>query len=111
MDSMQFQASITEAALEGMKQPDSLGMPINYVDLPSILWEKVLPRIGVSVSEDEVANMKAISTQYSKGGDGRKSDFHQDSEQKEKHASDAVREASTLFLKESFDALQVLQLT
>ena len=34
MDSMQFQASITEAALEGMKQPDSLGMPINYVDLP-----------------------------------------------------------------------------
>ena len=87
-----------------------MGIPINYVDLPHILWEKILVQIGVNVSAGEIEKMKEISTQYSKGGDGRKAEFHQDSERKEKLASDEVREASTLFLQESYDALQALRI-
>jgi hypothetical protein len=101
------QASITEAALAGMHQGP--GTPINYVDLPAILWEEVLPSIGVPVSVEEIAAMVKISTQYSKGGDGRSAEFHQDSEKKEKMASQAVKEASAMFLQESYDALQAFK--
>ena len=102
------QASLTETALEGIQQSNGMGIPVNYVDLPAILWEKILPKIGVDVSEEEISRIKEISKHYSKGADGRQAEFHQDSEEKEKHATDAIKNAVALFLQESYDALRAL---
>ena len=84
-----------------------MAIPVEYQQLPDILWEKIMPRIfGRELEDFEINNMKKISGVYSKGTNrGKQGEFVSDSEQKEKRASEEVRQAAKMFLKESFDQL------
>ena len=84
-----------------------MAIPVEYQQLPDILWEKIMPRIfGRELEDFEINNMKEISGVYSKGTNrGKQGEFVSDSEQKEKRASEEVRQAAKKFLTESFDQL------
>jgi hypothetical protein len=97
-------AGITEAAVDAL---DDNAIPMNYDGLIDKLYTQVLPRIwGRPLTAYEISNIQAVSQTYSKGRDDRHKEFKGDSEQKEKDASDEIREAAGLFLKESFDTLE-----
>jgi len=98
-------AMLTESAANAL---DDMAIPVAYDQLPSMMWEKIMPKIlGRALTKIEVGNLENISKSYSKGGKGKdkKGEFKPDSEQKEQNASEAIREAAKEFLKESFDQL------
>jgi len=102
-------ASLTEAAVGSL---NDMAIPISYDQLPDILWEKIMPRIfGRPLEQFEIDNLQEISKSYSKGSKrkGKQGEFKDDSEQKEKKASDEVRKAADEFLKESFDQLAAFE--
>jgi hypothetical protein len=102
-------ATLTEAAVDSL---NDMAIPISYDQLPDILWEKVMPRIfGRPLEQFEIDNLQEISKSYSKGSKrkGKQGEFKDDSEQKEKKASDEVRKAANEFLKESFDQLTAFE--
>lgn len=97
-------ASITETAVERL---NDRGIPVNYKDLPGVFWERILPSIyGRALTNEEIARMQDVSSQYSKGRGKRAGEFTGDSEQKEKTASEAVRAAAAAFLASSFAKLE-----
>jgi hypothetical protein len=98
-------ASITESAVTALKASNN-GIPINYATLPDILYEEVLPNIGIPVGPEEIDRIKAVSGKYSKGRGQRAGEFKGDSEQKKDAASPVVKQASATFLQESFDILE-----
>ena len=101
-------ATLTETAADHIHQSAGLGRAVNYVNLPQILYEKILPAWGVSVSDTEIENIQKISGMYSKGRGSMKKEWHEDSEKKEAMASPEIQEASKIFLGESFARLEKL---
>jgi hypothetical protein len=100
-------ATITESAVDAMQRSPHLGTPVNYNQLPDILFTDILPKkFGVALSETEIDNIKKISGVYSKGTGGRQGEFKDDSETKEHLATDEVRVATRLFLDESYKTLE-----
>lgn len=100
-------ASLTESAVNSL---NDMAIPVNYEQLPNILWEKIMPRVfGRPLTQTEIDNMEAVSHDYSKGRGQRAGEFKGDSEQKARAASDAVKEAAEIFLQESFDKLNEFQ--
>jgi hypothetical protein len=96
-------AELTESAVSSL---NDMAIPVAYDQLPSMLWEKIMPKIfGRPLEQFEIDNMETISKSYSKGHSANKGEFKGDSEQKEKKASDEVRKAAKEFLMESFDQL------
>lgn len=101
-------ATLTETAAHHIQESDGLGRAVNYINLPTILYEEVLPAWGVSVSDEEITNIQEISGHYSKGRGKQKKDWKEDSEKKEEQATPEIQDASKIFLKESFDLLESL---
>lgn len=102
-------ATLTETAAEHIQQSHGLGRAVNYVTLPHILYETILPSWGVTVTNTEIANIQAISGKYSKARDNKKKqEWQEDSEKKEQMASPEIQDASRVFLQESFDLLEQL---
>jgi len=98
-------AQLTEAAVKNL---NDMAIPVPYDRLPAMMWESIMPKIlGRPLESFEIENLERISKSYSKQGKGKnkQGEFTGDSEQKEKKASDAVRNAAEEFLKESFDQL------
>lgn len=97
-------AAITESAVNAL---NDYAIPINYDGLIEFLYTHALPRIwGRSLTSTEVSNIQAVSQTYSKGRGKKHIEFQGDSEQKDKAASEEVKDAATLILKESYDALE-----
>ena len=103
-------AAITDAAVRAL-QTNPMGIPINYDQLPTILWEQVLPKqiLGRELTTSEITNMERISTQYSKGRGGRHGEFVEDSEKKVAQASEEIKAAAEEYLQESFERLSNYQ--
>ena len=103
-------AMLTESAVHNL---NDMAIPVAYDQLPSMMWEKIMPKIfGRPLTQTEIENLENISKSYSKGGkrnDSRKGEFKSDSEQKEKNAPKAVKDAAEVFLKESFDQLTAFE--
>lgn len=99
-------ATLTETAVEHIHHSSGLGRPVNYANLPHILYEQILPAWGVDVSETEKENIEKVSGVYSKGRGDKKGEWHEDSEKKEAMASPEVQEASKIFLQWSYDQLE-----
>ena len=100
-------AGITEAAVHNL---NDYAIPINYDHLMDTLMDEVLPRIwGRPLSKTELENIRTVSQTYSKGRGNRHKEFKGDSEQKAKAASQQVRDAAEMILKQSYDALETFQ--
>lgn len=105
-------ASITEFALaalnnnHGNDNRDGHGIPVNYQDLPDILYTTILPKIlGRPLTSTEISNIQDVSHEYSKGRGSRHKEFQGDSEQKTNAASEAIKMAAATFLQPSYDQL------
>ena len=102
-------ASITETAVTALHD-SSTGTPINYRDLPSIVWEHILPHHlpQLTVGPAEIHRMQVTAGQYSKGRDHqpKRGAFQQDSSQKEAAASPEIRAAAEAILGESYQSLE-----
>lgn len=97
-------AAITESAVNAL---NDYAIPINYDGLIEFLYTKALPRIwGRPLTSQEISNIQKVSQTYSKGRGKKHTEFQGDSEQKDKAASEQVRDAAALILKESYDALE-----
>ena len=84
-----------------------MGTPVNYRSLPDILYQEILPnKWNIPVSQTEIDNIVKISGVYSKGTGNRHGEFKNDSEEKEREASDEIREAAQEYLQESYDELE-----
>lgn len=105
-------ASITEAAMTHMTL---YGTPVNYADLPNILYDELIPSwLGTdAVTENERERMLAAATRYSKnrGGSAAGQNFQSDSLLKNTSASESVRQAAAKYLASSYEALEALALS
>jgi hypothetical protein len=102
-------ASLTESAVSHL---NDMAIPVNYDHLPSMLWEKIMPKLfGRPLSENEIQNIETESHDYSKGRGWRAGKFKGDSEEKEHLASDSIKAAAEEFLQESYEALNAFQPT
>eukprot|EP00980_Cylindrotheca_fusiformis_P026952 scaffold18138_cov128-Cylindrotheca_fusiformis.AAC.18 len=97
-------AAIVESAVSAL---NDYAIPINYDGLIEFLYTHALPRIwGRPLTSTEVGNIQAVSQTYSKGRGAKYKEFQGDSEQKNKAASEGVKNAAALILKESYDTLE-----
>ncbi len=92
-----------------MKHSHKEGRFVNYASLPDIMWESVLPNhFDVEdLSEAHIERMKTIAQVYSKGfQDKANMPWSQDTDIKQKRASEAMRQAAKDYLNVYFEQLE-----
>jgi len=100
-------ASITETAAEALDEDGAMSIPVNYNSLPETFCTVILPNIlGVEIGPAELHRLQATSQQYSKGRGSLAGEFTSDSDQKEKLASKAIRDAAAEYLTPSYEVLE-----
>ena len=102
-------ATLCESALKNIEEADGLGMAVKYhPDLVHTFLDTVFPKhFDVTVDQAGKDRVLKISGTYSKNrGQEAEGAFKSDIEEKERAASQKIREASNQFLLPSFDALE-----
>lgn len=97
-------SALTEAAAESL---DAYAIPVNYKDLPGVLYEKILPAIGIPIGDAEIHRIEHAAQTYAKGSRGRYKDFQGDAEKKVSSASPEVKQAAARFLQPAYEELEV----
>jgi len=104
-------ASLCEYALHETKTSGT-GRMVNYDTLPDILMDDIIPNYflseGGTFGEREKENIRRVSGTYSKGRHGKTKAWVEDSDKKDRGASDKIRHAAATFLQSSFDAFREL---
>jgi hypothetical protein len=101
-------ATFCESALKNLEEANGLGLAVKYSpdlvhDFLDVIFPKHFNAIVDAAGRERVLK---VSGTYSKNrGDQEEGAFKSDSESKEENASNAIREASKLFLDPLFDAL------
>mmetsp|Transcript_32825 Transcript_32825/g.48590 ORF Transcript_32825/g.48590 Transcript_32825/m.48590 type:complete len:495 (+) Transcript_32825:91-1575(+) len=99
-------ATITDSAVKAIERAPMMGRAVNYADLPHVLWEEVFSNhFNMEITDEQLENIKSISGVYSKGTAGRHGTFKDDTEKKERTATQEMRDASERFLDESYQLL------
>jgi hypothetical protein len=97
-------SALTEAAAESL---DAYAIPVNYKDLPGVLYKKILPAIGIPIGDAEIHRIEHAAQTYAKGSRGRYKDFQGDAEKKVSSASPEVKQAAARFLQPAYEELEV----
>lgn len=85
----------------------STGKSVEYDGIIDKLIDDIIPNhFGVEVDEEARARILDVSTKYSKSAHNGVKDWVEDSEKKENMATSKIREASELFLEESYNELK-----
>jgi len=99
-------ASLCESALEELRKTTT-GKAVEYDGLVDKLISGIIPNhFGIEMTSDARQRILDVSKIYSKNKGPRKSQWEEDSEQKEDRASKGIRDASTLFMTKSYTELQ-----
>ena len=99
-------ASYCESALKAKERAPKLGTFVHYPDLPDVMLDDIFPnKFGLTITEEQRQRIQSISSMYSKASHGRARPYHDDSNEKELKATDAIRQAATLFLENSYRRL------
>ena len=99
-------ASYCEAALMAKDRAPKMGTLVHYADLPDILVEDIFPnKFGLMIDAEQRLRIRSIATMYSKASHGRARPYVDDSNDKERRATDAIREAANGFLSGSYRRL------
>mmetsp|Transcript_2589 Transcript_2589/g.3882 ORF Transcript_2589/g.3882 Transcript_2589/m.3882 type:complete len:454 (+) Transcript_2589:45-1406(+) len=86
-----------------------IGRPVNYENLVEKLVDHIIPEHFRILMTNQVRdNIMEISSNYSKGRGGRKKEWKEDSQEKEKNASPEIRDASELFLQKWYEIFEGL---
>jgi hypothetical protein len=100
-----YLASLTERAVEALRT-SKYGHAIHYPDLPQLLYQDTLPnKLGVALNDQQIGRIIHVSSQYSKGRSGQGGQWHEDSKQKDRRASQSIKAAARLFLENSYNEL------
>ena len=105
-------ASLCDSALRNLEDANGLGMAVNYhPDLVHDFLDTIFPKhFHAPVDAAGRERVLKISGTYSKNrGQRAEGDFKPDGAEKEKKASEEIKEAATEFLQPSFDKLQGLE--
>jgi hypothetical protein len=97
-------SALIESAAESLNE---YAIPVNYRDLPGVLYEKILPAIGIPIGEAEIHRIEHAAQTYAKGSHGRYKDFKEDTKMKESAASEEIKGAAAKFLATAFEELEV----
>lgn len=85
---------------------------VNYKQLPDIIWDHVLPNLGIDLAAKDVHRMEKVAAMYTQGRTGTKKKglavFGGDSEHKEANAPFPVAQAAQLFMDQTFEKLEAL---
>ena len=85
----------------------STGKAVEYDGLVEKLIADVIPNhFGIEMTDKAEQNIRDVSKTYSKNKGRKDSDWKEDSEKKEKHASKAIVDASDFFMAKSYEELQ-----
>ncbi|EJK44402.1 hypothetical protein THAOC_37059 [Thalassiosira oceanica] len=99
-------ATLCESALKAMTKPHSLGKAVEYDNLVDKLISSVIPdHFGIEMTDEGKANILAISKTYSKSKGGEQT-WVEDSQRKEVGSTPEIRDASDVFLAESYVKLK-----
>lgn len=105
-------AALCESAIQGHRyiNNDTKHWFLNYNELPSKVWETVLPEVlGTPLSARQIERMEAVSNAYSKGhGPKAGKEWHDDASVKHEMAPDSVKEAVAMFLQPSYQLLEAM---
>jgi hypothetical protein len=82
------------------------GLLINYRELPDAIWTKILPHLGVACSERERAAMRLAARQDAKAPSF---EFANDSEAKQRDATELIRTLAERHLGEVYRQLEELR--
>jgi hypothetical protein len=83
---------------------------INYNQLPHIIWEKVLPGLGITIETNMMERMKQVAHVYSKGRGVKAGEhFEEDSTMKQDKAPDVVKKAAAEFLVPVYEQLEAIK--
>ncbi len=102
-------ATLCESAMRNLEEADGLGLAVKYhPDLVHTFLDTVFPNhFHVPVDQAGRDRVLKVSGTYSKNrGRHAEGDFKSDSEEKEREASQQIRDASNQFLLPSFEALE-----
>jgi hypothetical protein len=83
---------------------------VNYNQLPDVIWDHVLPEIGVSLKARDIHRMEKVAAVYTQGrtaGTDKKV-FTGDNAHKESNVPSAIDKASHLFMDPTFAQLEAL---
>jgi len=97
-------AALCQAALE---HHGSGGLLINYKQLPEIVWTAISEFFGVNYSEAEMKNMKGKTKRHSKDPSAA---FLGDSTEKQRKATERMREAANNWLTPTYEKLEAARL-
>lgn len=87
---------------------------INYNKLPEILWESVLPNLGVQTTGQRIKKMEKAAAMYTKGRSGGNkfgsigAIFMGDSHHKQKDVPFEIAQAVSVFMDETYEQLETL---
>lgn len=99
-------ATLCQSALDEFHRTDK-GEFVNYVDLPNILIDYIIPdHFNIPIDAEEARNIHEVSSVYSKGSHNRDKEWKEDSQTKQEHASEAILKASETWLLPTFKALE-----
>jgi hypothetical protein len=82
---------------------------LNYKQLPEAAWSSLLDFFQICLSPEEIDQMRNVSQLYSKDASGNKH-FNNDSEAKQKEASEEIRQMANKHLMELYENLELIRL-
>ena len=104
-----------EAENDDSTKPKRKRFFINYKQLPDIIWDHVLPTLGVtSMKAADIHRMEKVAAMYtqsrttSSSKRGGKAVFTGDSKQKEEDVPFAIAQAAHLFMDGTYDKLEAI---
>lgn len=101
--------TLCDAAIAAINRSKGMGLAVNYDNLVHKLIETVLPHhFKLTVTTERRERIINVGGSYSKGRVDKAKEWEDDSEEKERKATSAVRAASKKFLLESYNALENL---
>ncbi|KAL3781698.1 hypothetical protein HJC23_009916 [Cyclotella cryptica] len=99
-------ASLCESALKELRKTTT-GKAVEYDGLVDKLISDIIPNhFGIEMTSDARQRILDVSKTYSKNKGPRKSEWEEDSEKKEDRATKEIKDASELFMTESYTELQ-----
>jgi len=98
---------LCDSALQGLEASQSMGIPVSYDHFIENFADRVLPdHFHVIVDDAMRERITEVGQLYSKGRGDRAGLFRGDNERKENSATDEVKAAAQLFLRDSFSHLE-----
>jgi len=98
---------LCDAAIAAIGRSKGKGIGISYDNLVNKLIEDIIPRhFNVAITEERRDRIIDVSSKYSKGRAHKAKEWKEDSEEKEELATSEIRQASKIFLYDSYNSFE-----